>query len=144
MLLLCCNLLSLAEGGSTTVWWLGVSICLIAVRVGHAKAGHAADNWIGAIGSKEHPEEVRVKRSQKPIEMWILYPWVSGTRSFTLKLIYPHQPLQTLLRCTTLRAALLVFSFFYPTRHSLGPPPAPPLLRRRPHNKTHFPLRRLS
>ena len=25
-----------------------------------------------------------------------------------------------------------------------GPPPAPPLLRRRPHNKTHFPLHRLS
>ena len=27
---------------------------------------------------------------------------------------------------------------------SEGPPPAPPLLRRRPHNKTHFPLHRLS
>ena len=26
---------------------------------------------------------------------------------------------------------------------SEGPPPAPPLLRRRPHNKTHFPLHRL-
>ena len=68
----------------------------------------------------------------------------SGTRSFTLKPIYPHQPLQTPLRCTTLRAALLVFSSFHPTHHSLGPPPAPPLLRRRPHNKTHFPLHRLS
>ena len=27
---------------------------------------------------------------------------------------------------------------------SEAPPPAPPLLRRRPHNKTHFPLHRLS
>ena len=50
---------------------------------------------------------------------------------------------------TTLRAALLVFSSFHPTHHSplpyLGPPPASPPLRRRPHNKTHyFPLHRLS
>ena len=33
--------------------------------------------------------------------------------------------------------------FFHPTHHSLGHPPAPPLPRRRPHNKTHFPLHRL-
>ena len=35
---------------------------------------------------------------------------VFWTRSFLLKRICPHQPLQTPLRCTTLRAALLVFS----------------------------------
>ena len=57
-----------------------------------------------------------MKRSQEFQKTWdkgILYPWFSGTRSFTLKLFYPHQPLQTLLRCTTLRAALLVFSSFH-------------------------------
>ena len=37
-----------------------------------------------------------------------------GSLVSALKRIYPHQPLQTPLRCTTLRAALLVFSFFTP------------------------------
>ena len=37
-------------------------------------------------------------------------PGFLGSLLSTLERIYPHQPLQTPLRCTTLRAALLVFS----------------------------------
>ena len=62
----------------------------------------------------------------------------------SLKRICSHQPPQTPLRCTILRAALLVFSSFHTTHHSLRPPPAPPLLRCRAHNKSHFPLHHLS
>ena len=40
-------------------------------------------------------------------------PGFLGSLVSTLKRIYPHQPLQTPLRCTTLRAALLVFSSFH-------------------------------
>ena len=84
MLLLCCNLLSIAEVGLLNcrhhcgLLWLGVSICLIAVIAGHAKAEHAADNWIEAIGPKERPEEMRVKRSQKSMKTGILPPRFSG------------------------------------------------------------------
>ena len=48
------------------------------------------------------------------------------------------------VRCAVLLHAALRCFLFDPTHHSLGHPPAPPLLRRRPHNKTHFPLHRLS
>ena len=50
MLLLCCNLLPLAEGVEP-LWWLGVSICLLAVSVASSYATHTPHKR-----QKEHPE----------------------------------------------------------------------------------------
>ena len=57
------------------------------------------------------------------------------------RICYPHLLQHRALRCAIARRASVFL--FDPTHHSLGHPPAPPPPRRRPHNKTHFPLHRL-
>ena len=107
MLLLCCGLLSLADGGSTTVVAGGFHLphcCHWYVSIRHRYA------IVTAEGTPRRSEietiaAVHGNRAGLCPVFW--------TRSFLLKRICPHKPLQTPLRCTTLRAALLVFSSFH-------------------------------
>ena len=108
MLLLCCNLLSLAEGGSTTVVAWGVhlpSTCHCCVIVRHHTPHIRHRNGRRNTQKSETIAEVHGNSARH-------LPSFLGSLVSTLKRIYPHQPLQTPLRCTTLRAALLVFSSF--------------------------------
>ena len=109
MLLLCCNLLSLAEGGSTTVVAWGVhlpSTCHCSVIVRHHTPHIRHRNGRRNTQKSETIAEVHGNSARH-------LPSFLGSLVSTLKRIYPHQPLQTPLRCTTLRAALLVFSSFH-------------------------------
>ena len=108
MLLLCCNLLSLAEGGSTTVVAWGVHLpsgCHCCVIVRHHTPHIRHRNGRRNTQKSETIAEVHGNSARH-------LPSFLGSLVSTLKRIYPHQPLQTPLRCTTLRAALLVFSSF--------------------------------
>ena len=106
MLLLCCNLLSLADWGRTTVVAGGFHLlhcCHWYVIIRHIYATISAEG----TSRRSESETIAAVHGNRPC----LCP-VFWTRSFLLKRIYPHQQLQTTLRCTTLRAALLVFSSF--------------------------------
>ena len=128
MLLLCCNLLSLPDGGSTTEWPEGVSICIIS-----ATHTHTAQSMCCQVMSAErNPEGIPVRLRDLGIQKW-----VKGLDPSRVGICCPHLPLRRALRCVSARCASVFF--FDPTHHSLGHPPAPPLPRRRPHNKPTFP-----
>ena len=115
----CCNLFSLlADGGSTTVVAGGVHLlhcCHCYVILRHTYAAVTAEGTprrseSGTIAAAHGNRECRC-----PVFL---------TRPFLLNRICPHQPLQAPLRCcTTLRAALLVFSSS--ARLSQAPPCSP-------------------
>ena len=116
MLLLCCNLLSLADGGSTAVVAGGFHLlhcCHCDVALCHTYATVTAEEI------PRRSESETIAEAHKNRECLCLVLW---GRSSPLKRIGPHQPLQTPLRCTILRAALLVFSSFHPTHHFLRAP----------------------
>jgi len=104
----CCNLFSLlADGGSTTVVAGGVHLlhcCHCCVISFHTYATVTAEETPRRSESKTIAAVHGNRECPCPV-FW--------TRSFLLTRICPHQPLQTPLRCTTLRAALLVFSSFH-------------------------------
>ena len=106
-LLLCCNLLSLTDGGSTTVVAGGFYLVHYCHCCGIIRHTYVTVTTEGTTRRSESETIAAVHGNRA-----CLCP-VFWARLFPLKRICSHQPLQTSLRCATLRTAMFVFSSFH-------------------------------